>query len=160
AKAPFPKNRWHQAKLQCIGLEAVVRFDPLQYFPLVEEAAVSPSYYYGLKAVELLKNYDFEQARPILQRCVASGNIDVALRALDVLMKERWPERQSYAISLLAHPHKRMRSVILPWLWGETFFVETEALVDGIVPFLTHKKLFARHSAVLALQQIKDERIP
>jgi hypothetical protein len=160
AKAPLPTNRWIQAKLQCIGLEAAFRFDPVQYLPLVEQAAVASSYYYGLKAVELLKDYDFEQARPVLQRCIASGHPETALKALDVVMQQRWAERQSYAISLLAHPSRRIRAAILPWLWGETFRNETALLVDGILPFLTDKKLYARHFAVLALQQIKDERIP
>ncbi len=160
ARAPLSKRRWYPAKLQIMGLEAAFRLDPAQHLPLVEEAAVSASYYYGLKAVELLDGYDFEQARPILQRCIASGQTDAALKALGVLMKQRWPERQSYAISLLAHPARQIRSAILPWLWGETFFAETGALVDGIVPFLTHNQLYARHNAVLALQKIKDERIP
>lgn len=160
ARKPLLAQRWHQARLQCIGLEAAFRFDAVKYLPLVEEAAISTSYYYGLKAVELLKEADFEQARPVLQRCVASGQIDPALKALDVLMQQRWPERRSYAISLLAHPSKRMRTAVLGWLWGETFFAEKETVVDEIVPFLTHSKLYARHSAVLALQQMKDERIP
>ncbi len=159
AKAPLT-NRWHHTKLQCIGLEAAFRFDAVKYLPLVEEAAISTSYYYGLKAVELLKEADFEQARPILQRCIASGQTDVTLKALEVLKEHSWPERRSYAISLLAHPSKRMRTAVLGWLWGETFREEQAALVDEIIPFLTDKRLYVRHSAVLALQQIKDERIP
>jgi hypothetical protein len=159
-RAPSPAHSWQQARVQCIGLEAAFRFDAVQYLPLVEEAAVSDNTTYGTKAVELLKEIEFERARPILQRCVANGTADVALKALDVLKEHTWPERRSYAISLLAHPSKPIRLAALPWLWGEAFQAEKEALVDGIVPFLTDKRLYARHFAVLALQQIKDERIP
>lgn len=153
AQAPLPTQSWYRAKLQSIGVEAAYRFDPVKYLPLVEKAATSPNPDLGKHTVQLLKEADFEQARPILQRCVASGDIEAALQALDVLLKHEWPERQQYMLSLFPHRSKQMRDALIGWL-----VKEGERVIEPLAPTLAHKNADARLAAVQTLQRIGGEQ--
>ncbi|HEU5199892.1 MAG TPA: DUF4132 domain-containing protein [Ktedonobacterales bacterium] len=161
AKAPLPTHSWNRAELQRIGVEAAYRLDSMQYLALVEGAAVSSNPYLGKHAVELLKEADFEQARPILQRCVASGDIEVALKALDTLLKQQWPERQQYMLSLLSHRSKQLRDALTKWFMQEVLQKDGKQLIEALAPYLAHSNADARLTAVqalVALQPIDAER--
>lgn len=153
ACTPLDKYRWLGAKLQRTGLGAAYQLDPLKYLPLVEEATVAPNPHLGKYAVELLQSADFEQARPILQRCIANGATEAALQALDVLLEHDWPERLAYMLSLLAHRTKALRAALIRWL-----VQEGESIVEPLAPFLMHSNADARLAAVQALQGIGGER--
>jgi HEAT repeat protein len=148
-----PSYQWDRVELQRLGLEAAYRFDPVQYLPLVEEATVSSNLYLGKHAVDLLKEVDFERARPILQRCVASGAIEVALKALDALLAHEWPERQQYMLSLLSHRSKALRGPLIEWL-----VKEGERVIEPIAPSLAHPNADARLATVYALRRIGGEQ--
>jgi hypothetical protein len=158
AQTPPAAQSWYRAKLQCIGVAAAYRFDQVQYLPLVEAAAMSPSSALARQAVDLLKGADFEQARPILQRCVASSDIDVALKALDVLLKHEWPERRAYMLSLLAHRSKQMRDALIKWFTEDARLKGEESIVEALTPSLAHPNADARLAAVQALQHIGGEK--
>ncbi len=150
---PYRRYRWSRAILQKLGVGAAYQLDPVKYLPLVEEAAVAPSPDLGKHAVELLKEADFEQARPILQRCIASGDTDAALKALDVLMEHEWPERQVYMISLLSHRSKQIRDALVKRLAKEG-----ERIVEPLAPSLAHPNAGTRLAAVQALQRIGGDQ--
>jgi hypothetical protein len=152
--------RWYRSKLQQTGIEAAYHYDPVQYLPLVEEAAVAPNADLGKLAIRLLKGADFKQARPILQRCVASGDIDAALLALDVLLKYDWPERQSYMLSLLVHRSKQIRDELLKGFMKESLFNDKEQLVKALVPYLSHPNADARLTTIQALRLIVPQQAP
>jgi hypothetical protein len=154
AKAPLPTQRWYRPKPQSIGIEAAYRFDPKTYLPLVAEAAISSHPVLGKLAVNLMKDADFEQARPILQSCIAKGNTEAALPALDALLAHDWPERQAYMLSLLPHRSKQIRDALIQWL-----IKDGEGIVEPLAPSLAHSNADARLAAVLALQQIGGERV-
>ena len=153
AKTPLPAHSWTRAELQRIGVGAAYQFDPVQYLSLVEEAAIASNSFLGKHAVDLLKEADFEQARPILQRCVANGEIDVALKALDVLLQHEWPERQQYMLSLLAHRSKQMRDALIGWL-----VKEGERVIEPLALSLAHTNADARLAAVQALRRIGGDQ--
>jgi hypothetical protein len=153
AHAPTGRYRWSHATLQQLGVDAAYRLDPAKYLPLVEEAAVAPNPHLGKFAVELLKEADAEQARPILQRCIASGDTEAALQALDVLLEHDWPERQAYMLSLIPHRAKEVRDALVMWL-----VKEGESIVAPLAPYLAHASADARLAAVQALQRIGGEQ--
>lgn len=150
---PYSRYRWSNATIQRLGIDAAYRLDPVKYLSVVEEAAVARSPDLSKHAVELLKDADFEQARPILQRCVASGDIDAALNALDVLLEQQWPERQAYLFSLLSHRSKPLRDALIGGL-----VKEGESMIEPLAPSLAHPNADARLTVVLALQRIGGER--
>ncbi len=158
AHAPLGRQRWDNASLQWLGVQAAYWLDPVKYLALVEEAAIAPNSYLGKGAVGLLewglqKWGNFEQARPILQRCIASGDIEAALKALDVLLKHDWPERQTYMLSLLSHCSKQVREGAIEWL-----LPQGQALIDQISPLLADKSAYARLAAVQILVRLGGER--
>ncbi len=152
--------RWYRAKLQRIGVEAAYRFDPVKYFSLVEEAAISPSPDLGTCALDVLKTLDFEQARPVLQNSVAKGETEVALKALDILLKHEWPERQAYLLSLLAHRSKQLRDALIKGFMKESIFQDKEQLVQALVPYLAHPNADARLTTIQALRLIAPQQAP
>jgi hypothetical protein len=152
ARTP-PGSHWDQVQVQCLGLEAAYRFDPEKYLPLVEEAAVKQHPALGKKAVELLEKTYPPAARPVLQHCVASGHVEAALKALDVLLEYDWPERQAYMFSLLPHRSKQIRDSLLVWLVDEG-----QAIVEPLGTQLNHPNAVARLTVVQALGRIGGER--
>ena len=158
AHTPLGRYHWVHATLQCMGIQAAFQLDPVKYLPLVEEAAVSPNPSLGKCAVQLLKEADFEQARPILQRCIARGEIEAALKALAVLLQHEWPERQAYMLSLLSHRSKQMRDTLIKWLIQEALLKGEEYMVEALAPSLAHPNADARLAAVQALQRIGGEQ--
>ncbi|HEY7357838.1 MAG TPA: DUF4132 domain-containing protein [Ktedonobacterales bacterium] len=151
---PYARYRWSRAILQRLGLDAAYRFDPVKYLPLVEEAAVAPNTDLAKHAVELLKQVDFEQARPILQRCIAEGDTEAALQALEALLEHPWPERQAYMLSLLPHRSKQIRDALIKWLAQEG-----ESVIEPLAPYLAHSNADARLAAIQALQHIGSEQV-
>lgn len=152
AHAPLG-GRWNNGRSQYIGLKAAYRFDPVKYLSLVEEAAVSPNSYMGKCAVDLLKDADFEQTRPTLQRCVAGSDMEVALPALDALLEHKWPERQPYMLSLLPHRSKALRDALIGWL-----VKEGGCVIEPLATSLAHTNADARLAAVQTLQRIGGEQ--
>lgn len=142
-----------KVELQRVGLEAAYRFDPVKYLPLMEEAAVSINEPLRRHAFNLLKEADFQQVGLMLQRCITSGEIEVASSALDTLLGYEWPERQDYLISLLSHRFKLIR---------ETSAAELakagERAIEALAPSLAHKSADARLAAIYALQRIGGEQ--
>ncbi len=152
ARTP-PGSHWDTVQVQCLGLEAAYRFDPEKYLSLVEEVAVKQHPALGKKAVELLRQADPAAARPVLQHCVASGHVEAALQALDMLLGQDWPERQAYLFSLLPHRSKHIRDALLVWL-----IKEGSAIVEPLGAQLTHPNADARLMVVQALGRIGGER--
>jgi HEAT repeat protein len=151
--APLKSNRYVTAELQRIGLEAAYRFDPVTYLPFMEEAAASRNVSLRQHAINVLKKTDFEQARPILQRCVASYSHDVALLALNALLDHEWPERQDYLLSLLSHRAKPIRETSAKGLAKAG-----ESVIEALAPSLAHTNAEVRLAAVQALQLIGGEQ--
>ncbi len=151
--APFKSHRYFTAELQCIGLEAAYRFDPVTYLPFMEQAATSRNVSLRQHAINVLKETDFEQARPILQRCIASYSRDVALLALNALLDHEWPERQDYLLSLLSHRAKPIRETSAKGLAKAG-----ESVIEALIPSLAHINAEVRLAAVQALQLIGGEQ--
>jgi hypothetical protein len=139
--------------LQCIGLQAAYQFDPIQYLPLVEQAAIGSNFPYGLCAVNLLAQTDFDRARPILQRCVAQGSFDAAFKALGLLLEREWEGREAYELSLLAHRAKQIRDVVI-----DRLIARGDSIVDHVIPLLGHRNSNARLAAMQILGQLHSER--
>ncbi len=154
ARTP-PPDYWKNsyAVAQCAGLEAAIAFDSAKYWPLLEEAADSQNYYLSGQAVKLLAGFSFDQARPALQRCVASAEHRSASKALDRLLQQQWDGQQAYALSLLAHRSKQVRKRVSAWL-----ATRGEAAIEDIAPFLSHRSADARLAAVQTLGRIGSER--
>ncbi len=153
AARTLPTSHWDQCEVQCRGLEIAYLFDRVKYLPLVEEAAVQSNPIIGKKAVELLRKADPAIARRILQRCVADGNVDAALEALDALLKQDWPEHQSYLFSLLPHRSKQIRNAVC-----EVLVKKGKALVEVLGAQLAHPNADARLTVAQALGRIGGER--
>lgn len=149
---PDSNQRWH-TYLQTTGLSAAFTFDPVKYRPLAEEMTMSRHPQIGSLAVRLLAKEGIEQARPVLQRCVAEGQRDVALEAVKALLKEPWDGQQEYALSLLAHPAKRIRSTCGAWLAKQG-----ESVIEGVALYLSGFNSEIRLSAAQALLQVGGER--
>ena len=155
ARTPIPsRKRWNFVQYQLVGLRAAYRFDPVNYWPLVEEAALSSDYQLGQQAIKLLGGASFDLARPVLQRCVASTPGYTALPALELLLKTPWEGQQGYALSLLAHRSKQIRERASKWLAAQG-----EAIIDEIASLLTHRSADARLAAAEALQRIGGARV-
>lgn len=112
--APFSDGE--AGRLQCLGLTAAYQFDPARFFPLVEEAALSPNQYLSDVAVEFLVQAPFEQARQALQRCVAEGHPAAALKALPVLLSQSWEGQTDFACALLTDRFEAIRALASQWL--------------------------------------------
>ncbi len=153
ARAAFPPYHWQGYQLRKAALEAAYRFDPAQYLPLVEEIARSPDPLLALDALQLLLQAPAEQARPALQHCVDQGGIAVASGALKALLSQQWAGCQEYALSLLAHHAKRIRREASAWLAQQG-----EAVIAGVISFLTHADPAIRLSAIDTLAAIGGER--
>jgi hypothetical protein len=154
AQTPFPsQQRYHYPQLQTTGLRALIDFDAAKYWPLLEAATFSPNYYLSSDAIRILAAANADQARPTLQRCVASGSAMIAGQALAVLLKQSWEGQTDYALTLLAHRSKGIRDQSRKWL-----VAQGQASVEGISPYLTHRRADARLAAVLALAQIGGQR--
>src|SRR5262249_26357526 len=125
---------------------------------LVEAASVSTSHDLGKYALDLLKELDFEQSRPMLQRVIAKADTDVALKALGILQEHEWPERRSYLLSLLAHRSKQIRYAQVKWLMKESLLTGKEPIIEDIAPYLAHSTADARLTAIDALQSIGGEQ--
>jgi hypothetical protein len=152
-RADFPPYNWEGYQLRQAGLDAAYRFDPVQYLPLVEESSLSESPWLAEHALQLLIQSPTEQARPALQQCVAESGIAVASRALKALLSQQWEGCQEYTLSLLAHRAKRIRSEASAWLAQQG-----EAVIAGVVPFLTHADPAVRLTAIDTLAAIGGER--
>lgn len=155
ARAPLPKQQhYSSASVQIAGLQTAIAFDPITYWPLLEEAVVSRNYYLVGRALKLLASANFDQERPTLQHCLANGDNVSAVRALEGLLKQPWDGQLDYALTLLAHRAKGVRKRISKWL-----VTQGEAAVVGISPYLTHRSADARLAAVQTLAQIGGQQV-
>ncbi len=151
---PFPtERRYNYAQIQITGLQTAIALDPVTYWPLLDEAAVSQNYYLAAQAIKLLAAANFDQARPTLQHCLASGTSVSAMRALELLLKQPWDGQEDYTLSLLAHRFTNIRLRASTWL-----VAQGQPVVESISPFLTHRSADARLAAVQTLAKIGGER--
>lgn len=148
-----PGRYWDPVQVQCLGLETAYRFDPVKYLSLVEEVAAIQHPVIGKKAIELVEKADPATARPVLQHCVASGHVEAALKALEMLAKQDWPERQEYLLSLLAHCSKPVRDALV-----KVLIKEGKDVVEPLGAQLAHPNADARLTAVQALGRIGGKR--
>ena len=126
-RAPF--DPWGLAGLQQVGLTAAYAFDPVRYFPLVEEAALSANQHLGELAVEILSGASFEQALPSLQRCVAQGHPAARLKALKVLLSQPWEGQAGCARTLVSDRFQPIRTLATRWLRKHA-----EPITEHVVP--------------------------
>lgn len=155
ARAPVPsKKKWGFVQYQLVGLRAAYTFDPVKYWPLVEEAALSHNHQLGQLAIKLLGGASFEQARPVLQSCVASAPGYTALPALELLLKTPWEGQQGCVLALLAHRSKQIRERVSKWLAAQG-----ETVIDEIAPLLAHGSADARLAAAETLQRVGGKRV-
>ena len=153
-RQPFPsERRYNYAQVQIAGLHAAIAFDPVTYWPLLDEAVISQNYYLAAQAIKLLAAANFDLARPTLQHCLANGTSVSALLALKLLLKQPWNGREDYVLSLLAHRSKQVRERASTWL-----VAQGQAAIEGISPYLTHRSADARLAAVQTLAKIGGER--
>ncbi|HLW00692.1 MAG TPA: hypothetical protein VKT82_18690 [Ktedonobacterales bacterium] len=154
AQTPFPnQQRYNYAQIQITGLQALIKFDAAKYWPLLEAAAFSPNYYCSSQAIRVLAAASFDQAQPTLQRCVANASAITAGQALAVLLKQSWDGQEDYALSLLAHRSKGIRDQSRKWLASQG-----QAAIEGVSPYLTHRRADARLASVLTLAQIGGQQ--
>jgi len=150
---PTTQQSW-TAYLQTTGLQSAFTFDPIKYRPLAEELVLSPHPHVAGLAVRLLVKEGIEQACPVLQLCVASGQRDVALAAANALLTDPWNGQQEYALSLLTHPAKKIRDTSGAWLAKQG-----ESIIDHIVQNLTGNSASIRLSAAQTLLQVGGSRV-
>lgn len=149
-RAPLPSGRWDACRFQVFGLETAYQFDSVKYWPLLEEAALSRNGHLRTVALRLLSQASFDQARPVLQRGVASGSIsDVALEALWALLKQPWDGQQDYVLALLAHRFKQVRECASAWLAEQG-----EVIIERVAPFVAHPRAETRLAAVQTFQRV------
>ncbi|HEY7125450.1 MAG TPA: HEAT repeat domain-containing protein [Ktedonobacterales bacterium] len=149
----IPSRSWSDITLRREIVERLFLFDPLRTLPLLTELVLALESWETWRMLQLLAQAPFDQARPHLQRCVAEGSIASASQALKTLLSQQWNGCQEYVPSLLAHHAKRIRREATAWL-----VPQGEAVLDGIIPFLTHTDSAIRLSAIDALAAIGGER--
>ncbi len=159
ARMPPAENGWWSAQLQCEALRAAYKFDPAQYQPLVEEMTLSPSLQVANTAIYLLTTRTLNREAigpvvPALKRCVEQGQPNAALAAALALFKRPWEGQQEYALSLLEHHNKRIRTVA-----SRQLARKGESCIDAVAPYLSHRSADIRLSAVQTLLSIGGERV-
>ena len=141
--------------LQVTALSALYSYDPNRYFPLLEIACASKDERLCEVAIAIVTHrFSFEQALPLLQKCVASGHTQVASQVLRrPVLAEEWDGRDAYALSLLGHSSKKVRDTVIWWLAHEG-----RTQPEALAPTLAGKKIEARLAAIKVLGNIGGEQ--
>jgi hypothetical protein len=135
--------------LQCFGLEAAYKADPLKYWPLVEEALCSPIGQLAVCAARLSAQAPAEQSLPALRKCVAEASTDVALVALQSLLQVGG---LSEALQALTHSSRQIRAKATEWLVNHK-----QEAAPAIGAYLDHRNVDVRLAAVDVLNALGDE---
>lgn len=151
--SPAPRGLYWRSLPQLLALRALYKYDPERFRPLVEEAAFSRNLLVGEEAIALLRETGVEEARPVLQRCIAGAPATTAQRALSLLLNQPWDDQLVYARTLLTHPSSAIRKQVGKWLIKN----DTE-LIEQAAPMLNHSQAAIRLTAMQLLQQIGGEQ--
>ncbi|MEO7003675.1 MAG: DUF4132 domain-containing protein [Ktedonobacterales bacterium] len=155
-------SRWGGATVQRAGLTALFTHDPVAWWYLIEQAATDK--HLAGTALQLITGeldteqprIESERGREALRSCIATGEIDEAIKALRYLLARDWPERLTYVLSLLPHRSKQVRDEVIGWLAQQS--EQDTSIFERVAPFATHKNADARLAAVEALGRIDTER--
>ncbi len=141
-------------QMQRAALRLAVQHDPASRLPLLEEATLGAGTGLAGEALGLLKELPLEETRPLLQRIVAEGQLELAERALkQILLAREWPGQRAYTLELLAHRSKVVRDQAAAWLGGQG-----QAALDDLAPLLAHPGADTRLAAVEAAGRIGGPR--
>ncbi len=153
ARSPLPAYGWGEFELHLTALHAAYHFDPVAYFPLIEEAALGQQAQIAFRVVHDLSANTDEQTRQLLQRCVTSGVLQAAERALQALQGQQWEGKLDFMLSLLTHRFSSIRKEAWTWL-----AYQGDASLDPLTSLLADRSAAIRQSAAQTLGQIGSER--